>query len=211
MPHSRCTMIDADTQYWFVLSAVFGREVAVRDMLENRGLRAFVPMHYVVRSARSGKRKEKHYEPVVRNWVFVYATHRQLQTFKAQVEHEKGWRIALMTRQQQVEAVVSHLHQGRRPAPLLRRCLLTVPEGEMEQFIRFSQLCEADVQYLLPEEVNLTRGERVRILGGAWDGMEGYFVKIKGKRARRFVIEIPGLMMASTAEVEPEFIQKIKD
>ena len=40
--------------------------------------------------------------------------------------------------------------------------------------------------------------------------MEGVLLKVKGKRSKRIVIKIPGIVAIATAYIEPEFIEIIK-
>jgi hypothetical protein len=47
------------------------------------------------------------------------------------------------------------------------------------------------------------------IQGGAFDGTEGYFVKIRGKRSRRVVILIEGITAVALTEISTDFIEVI--
>ena len=59
-------------------------------------------------------------------------------------------------------------------------------------------------------EINIEKGTKVRIHGGSFDGTEGVFVKIKGKRNRRVVVLIEGLAaIAINAEISPDLIEII--
>ena len=79
----------------------------------------------------------------------------------------------------------------------------------MQQFITVSKTNSEQLIYLRPEEINLKKGTRVRILGGTFDGVEGIFVKIKGIRSRRVVVVIPGITAVVTAEIQPDLIEVI--
>ena len=54
---------------------------------------------------------------------------------------------------------------------------IIVPDIQMQQFISVSRLHNERLIYLTPEEINLAKGTRVRVLGGPFDGVEGVFVK----------------------------------
>lgn len=62
------------------------------------------------------------------------------------------------------------------------------------------------ISYLTPDEVNIARGSRVRILGGPFDGVTGVFQRVKGHRNRRLVVTIPSIGSV-TAEVSPDLVQ----
>ena len=61
--------------------------------------------------------------------------------------------------------------------------------------------------YLTPEEVNLTEGQRVKVIGGEFDGIEGTFVKIKGRRQRRIIVIIPDIAAVATTEISDGLIE----
>ena len=65
--------------------------------------------------------------------------------------------------------------------------------------------------YFKPGELNLTRGTRVRVTGGPMEGREGVFLKVKGARDRRLVIEIEGIIAVAKALVHPDLVQVLED
>lgn len=77
----------------------------------------------------------------------------------------------------------------------------------MEQFIRVSRTGDDGLVYLKPEEINLGKGTRVRILGGAFDGVEGLFLKVKGRRSRRVVVLVDHVSAVAVSEVSPDLIE----
>lgn len=52
-------------------------------------------------------------------------------------------------------------------------------------------------------------GKAVRIVGGLLNNYEGHLLSIKGKRKRYLIIEIQNFV-AAAVEVQPEFIQVLK-
>ena len=85
---------------------------------------------------------------------------------------------------------------------------IIVPDVQMEQFIRVSDSHDDKLSYFLPDELNLSRGTAVRIIGGPFDGVEGIFIKVQGVRNRRVVVQLPSLLSV-VAEVHPDLIQKL--
>ena len=63
-------------------------------------------------------------------------------------------------------------------------------------------------QIFMPEEIQLAKGQRIRMIGGALDGVEGYFVRRKGCRRKTLVVVLDGLFGIS-AEVEPDMVELI--
>ena len=64
-----------------------------------------------------------------------------------------------------------------------------VPDSQMQRFIAVSGTYDDHLLYFQPDELNLSKGTKVRITGGEFEGQEGIFLKVKGARDRRVVIE----------------------
>ena len=84
---------------------------------------------------------------------------------------------------------------------------MKVPDAEMENFIRISSHSEEKLRYYRPDEVDLKKGQRIRIIGGVFDGAEGVLMKVKGIRDKRLVVSLPNLLTVAATHIEPEFIQ----
>ena len=72
---------------------------------------------------------------------------------------------------------------------------LTVPTHAMEEFIAVTESHEEHVTYFRPEEISLQAGDKIRI---------------KGKRNKHLVVQIPGLLVAAV-EVTPDILELIED
>ncbi|MFR5758476.1 MAG: UpxY family transcription antiterminator [Bacteroides cellulosilyticus] len=68
---------------------------------------------------------------------------------------------------------------------------IIVPEIQMRHFIAIAGSYDQQVIYLPPTEYSMQKGDRVRITGGVFEGVEGIFVRVKGDR--RVVVSIQGL------------------
>ena len=118
--------------------------------------------------------------------VFIYATKASLLQAKQRVE--------------KLQFIMSASSGGRQP--------LVVSERDMNDFIKVASRAVDDenITYFTPDELNITRGRRVMILGGPFDGVTGVFQRIKGHRNRRLVVTIPSIGSV-TAEVAPDLVQ----
>lgn len=175
---------------WFVLNAVFGRELRVKELLETQGIEAFVPMRYLIKMKRG--RKERVLVSAISNFVFVHTTKEILENFKADLLSQYGYPTYFVTRK-----------IGER------RTIVTVPDQQMREFIRVASQLEEDVLYFPPEEIQLEKGDRVRIIGGNLDGLEGTLLKVKGKRSKRVVVSIAGVAAVAAYYISPDLIQVI--
>ena len=79
----------------------------------------------------------------------------------------------------------------------------------MQRFIAVSGTSDDHLLYFQPDELNLSKGTKVRITGGEFEGQEGIFLKVKGARDRRVVIEIKGVIAVAMATIHPDLIEVI--
>lgn len=155
---------------WFAMSATFGRSVKVKDALDKKNVRCYVPMQW--RVVEHGGIKAKKYLPVISNLIFVNAVWSELLAIKS----------AIPWLQMQTFPM-----QGRN-IPII------VPDKQMEDFIRITQNRDRQLDYFNPKDINIEKGRRVRVIGGPFDNVEGIFVNVRGRGKKRLIIEIPHLM-----------------
>lgn len=176
-------MQDSENKNWYVMRTL-GRfcETVVKQKLEDSGLRYYQAMKTVVKTLKGKKFISN--EPVIPNLLFVYGDK---------------------------EMITPHTTVGSKFQFVYNRCsgkqadCLIVPTKAMEDFIRVAE-SNINSQIFTPEEIQLTQGQRIRMIGGTLDGVEGYFVKRKGCRRKTLVVMLDGLLGVS-AEVEPDMIE----
>ncbi len=174
---------DSDEMHWYVMRTL-GRfcETGVKQKLEESGVRYYQAMRTVVKTLKGKKCISK--EPVVPNLLFVYG---------------------------RKENIMPHTVAGSNFQFIYNRCsgkqadCLIVPTKAMEDFIRVVESND-NSQIFMPEEIQLNQGQRIRMIGGPLDGVEGLFVKRKGCRRKTLVVVLDGLLGVS-AEVTPDMIE----
>lgn len=168
---------------WFVMNAYKSEKKAEEKLAEEGGMEHFVPKRYAVRCYHGVK--SKRLVPAIPGLVFVRASLRRIAEFKK----EHGFlRFATWRKSTGTE-------------------FLVVPDRQMEDFIKVASRV-GETAYYRPEEIDIRKGARVRILGGPLDGVEGTFMRVKGKRDRRIVVVLEGVM-AVAAEVRPDLVEVI--
>lgn len=170
---------------WFAMCAPYCKELEAKQLLDSQAIETFVPMCYKV-FVKNGKKK-KELVPAVRNLLFVRTSWEVIREVKKRILF-----LQYMTRP-----------EAGKNIPII------VPDMQMQQFISVSRNYNEHLIYLTPEEINLSKGTRVRILGGPFDGVEGSFLKIKGCRSKRVVIQVQGIVAVAVAEVCPDLIEVI--
>ena len=86
---------------------------------------------------------------------------------------------------------------------------IVVPKHQMDNFIAVAGTHDEQLIYLNPEPGDFSRGDRVKIMGGPFEGAEGVFVRVKGDR--RVVVCIDGVVAVATTFIHPSLIQKIEE
>jgi len=80
---------------------------------------------------------------------------------------------------------------------------IIIPDVEMQHFIAVAGSYNDHLLYL-------SKGTKVRITGGDFEGQEGVFLKVKGARDRRVVIQIQGIIAVAMATIHPDLIEVIR-
>ena len=158
---------------WYPMYVTYSREVLVRDALDKKGVKNFLPMERV--TERIGKKLVQTLQPLVHNLIFVYSDRaqlRELKMFNRDCVHMQF--MTIKPRNDEQASVV-----------------ITIPERQMEQFMRAMGVDdELGQRRFLPYTDFLGReGQRIRFLRGPFQGIEGTIKRIN--RNRHLVIALP--------------------
>ena len=147
------------------------------------GLEAFVPLKYDIKKVR--QQEQRKLVPAISGLMFAKGT----------VDEVKDY--------------VSNSHFSvyiRKSTFSNKEDYLTVPTKAMDDFIAVTVEHETHITYFKPEEIKLQAGDQIRVKGGIYDGKEGIIMRIKGKRNKHLVVQIPGLLVAAV-EMTPDLIE----
>ncbi len=172
---------------WYVLRITYQRELRVKEQLDKIGIQNFVPTRRVRRRTAQGQFSYVT-EAALHNYVFVKTTRDVLRQLKAELI--PGLRYVMRD------------INGRR-------LLLVVPEDQMQSFIAVAGNTEEHILYLSVDEIDLKKGEKVRILGGPFAGVVGTFMRITKKHEKRVVVQIEGLVAVATTALPATLVEKI--
>lgn len=174
---------DKNKQYWFVIgSRNHMKELQIRDEARNKGLEAFVPVIYAYKVIRG--QKQRKLIPAINGFVFVKATTTEMEE--------------LILKSKFTIYPKKSSFSGREE-------FLTIANRDMENFIAVIEKSQENITYFKPDEIPLNPGDRIRIKGGLYDGREGIIMRIKSKRNKHLVVQIPGLLVAAV-ELKPELV-----
>ena len=168
---------------WFAMRATYHREAAVKQLLDMQGIESYLPLRQVIKTVRG--RKVRTMAPLISSLLFVYCEKERLKQFKAKVQH-----LQYMT----------HPVDGRN-VPII------VPKQQMDDFKAVTQCDNDRLVFFKPGELDLKKGAQVRLHGGTFDGVEGKFMKVAGKRNRRVVVEVEDVLAVAVDCTDAQFVE----
>lgn len=179
------TAEESNEEKWYAMR-IYKNETEAEDKLADDGsILYFIPKRHALRTYHG--KKSLRLVPVIPNLVFVRASYRKIVDFK-------------QTKYNSLQFIVN----GRESTPRY----ITVRDKDMDSFIKICQQYSENTRFYKPEDINISRGTKVRVHGGPLDMVEGSFVKVSGKRSKQLVVLLTGIMAVSTT-VEPEYLEVI--
>lgn len=167
-------------KHWYALRVTYARELKVQRRLEEMGVESFIPMQKVER-VLFGKRI-KRWMPVIHNLIFIHTETSRMKEIKAD--------ISLPLR---------YIMDRESNSPVI------VPDKQMEDFIKVSRSDDEHIDFISPDAISIKDGDRVRVTGGAFAGIEGRYIRYKGHS--KVAISIEGIVTVLTAFVPLKYIE----
>ena len=187
----RDTTMCGDPKTWFPMRVTYHREMKVKVELDRLGIENFVPMRYKVVESQNGGDTElrRVLVPAISNLIFVRSTQERMSELKRRNE------------------VLEPLRYMMDYTASQERAIMTVADGEMENFMRVASRTDDSVIFLDNETVVGKEGKCVEIMGGAFEGVTGVIRRVK--RCKRVVVEIEGVASVAIAYVPAEVLRVI--
>lgn len=173
---------EPEQKVWYAIRVTFNREMKVKDDLDLRGIECFVPMKYVM-GTRRGRRVKK-LVPSIHNLIFFHIEPSLMKEYKASTK-----------------LPIRYIMNPATKKPVV------VPEREMNNFIAVAGTYEEQLEYITPKPGQFSRGDRVRILGGPFEGAEGVLQRVKGDS--RVIVSVKGLVAVATTSIHPSLLEKL--
>ena len=107
---------------WYVMNAVFRKEIKIRDDMRRAGFDCYVPMRYEIKTVRG--KKERQLNAAVHELLFVRSTKSKIMEYKIHSKDALYFRMS-----------------GRSG----NRDFLVVPDKQMDDFIRVTQHVEKNL------------------------------------------------------------------
>ena len=182
-------MVEDNEIRWYAIGCTSkAKELKVRDDIRKFGLEAFVPLRYQIKTIKH--QKQRALVPAIPGLMFAKGTKDELKDY---IQNHANFVVYM-----------------RKSTFSNKEDYLIVPNKAMEEFIAVTEDHEAHITYFRPEEINLQAGDRIRVKGGIYDCKEGVIMRIKGKRNKQLVVQIPWMLVAAI-EMTPELVEPQQD
>ncbi len=176
---------------WYPMRVTYGREEKIKDALDALEVRNFLPMQRLRGWVDEDGVPHQNIVPAIRNLIFVNASQQRITELK--MYNKDCQPLRYMT----------------NPFPHDDNdYLLTVPDRQMENFIKVATVQDDRLLYLDPNADFLRKpGQKVRITDGEFKDAEGVIKRIKNNK--RVVVEIQGVAALAITFVPSIWLQSI--
>lgn len=191
----RIVRFPKDVQNWYVLVVAYRTEQKMQAKLRELGkLEAFVPMRRTRRRDAQGKFRYDE-KVAIHNYIFVHTTYNRLMALKKEYPFDLEYSLLHRDVYEQGEKI------GRAP--------VIVPRNQMLNFIAVAGNQKERVQFLDVEKLDWEAGQRVRIIGGTFAGVEGIYLRTTKKHERRVVVKLDGIAAVATTALPSVLVESI--
>ena len=172
---------------WYVLRVTYQREIAASKALEELQIEHYVP------TVRTRIRNEKGVsigwktEPLIHNYIFIRDSYENILKLK------------------QTKLDYLRFMMGKDEKGLLSEAQY-VPDKQMADFMKVVRTMGSKP---VDPDIDLRKGDKVRILTGPFEGVEGIYVRMPNRHEKRVVIKIEGIAAVATMALNASDIEKI--
>ena len=168
---------------WYPVRVLFGKINLVKRTLDDIDVEYFYPTHVIEKNMKYVE------EPLVRSLIFIKTTPAGLREIKARYSSSL------------IPYYDYTREDGTKPP-------VTVPEAQMDMFIKLCHMKEAGLEYLGEDEPKYHMGDRVRVTDGIFKGFEGHIKRIR--HDRKLIVTIEGVAAFATRFIPPSMLEKVE-
>lgn len=177
---------------WYPMRVSYGREEKIKEALDTLNIRNFLPMQRQRGWVDDKGEPHQKQVPAVRNLIFIHSSQEHITELK--MFNKECNSLRYMTNP------FSHSDDDY---------LLTVPDRQMENFIRVAAVQDDSLFYLDPNaEFLRVPGRKVRITDGDFKDAIGTIKRIKNNK--RVVVEIQGVVAVAITFVPTVWLEPIE-
>ncbi len=179
---------DREKKEWYALKVYFNKVFDIEKVfrLEPEDIEIYIPCKNVKRKTKEGTAAIVH-RPLVSSLMFIRTTEPCVR--RLQYDHTGRFRV--------------YSRPGTKlwePAP--------IPERELNMFRQVCSVGDEGLELIEYNAEKFSKGQRVKVIGGPFEGTEGRIVRIKGDH--RLIVEIQGVCAVATSYIPQCFLQKLE-
>jgi transcription antitermination factor NusG len=167
--------------HWYAARVKYQTEKKIKTWFEALKIEHFIPFKTVVIEYKGRKRKKE--KPVIPCIIFVHATYSTALSLPVESGYSMNYIRNIDTKKIQV-----------------------IPDKQMEDCMFLFTMSDKAFKM---SNVNLRRGDRVRVVRGAFMGIEGELVRIKGHK--RVVVRLEGVFSLVTTYIPEDFLERVEE
>ena len=186
----RDTTMCGDPISWFPMRVTYSRELKVKAELDRLAIENFLPMTYKLVDADT-ENPHRDLVPAINNLIFIHSSKDRISSLKSS------------------NAVLQPLRYMMDRTAQQPHTIMTVPDAQMQNFIRVASKTDDSVMFLNDQTVVGKKGKRVLITGGVFDGVTGVIRRVK--RCKRVVVELEGIATVAIAFVPSVLLKEIEN
>ena len=180
--------------HWYPMRVTYSRELQDKVFLDSIGVESFIPMHYVHVEGKHPRHQVL--KPAITSLIFIHACQKSITELK-------------MTKRE-----LSSLRYIMHPVlddnnNVLRKDILTVPDKQMENFIKVASVYDDRVFYMENLDFAGKPGQRVKVVEGDFAGVEGTIKRVKKNKC--VVVQIENVVAVAIAFLPAAFLLPLAD
>ena len=186
----RDTTMCGDPILWFPMRVTYSRELKMKAELDRLEIENFLPMTYKLFDADTAN-PHRELVPAINNLIFVRSSKDRISTLKST-------NVVLQPLRYIMDRTAQQAHT-----------IMTVPDAQMQNFMRVASMTDDSVMFLNDETVVGKEGKRVLITGGIFNGVTGVIRRVK--RCKRVIVELDGLATVAIAFVPAILLKELEN
>ena len=186
----RDTTMCGDPILWFPMRVTYSRELKMKAELDRLKIENFLPMTYKLFDADTAN-PHRELVPAINNLIFIRSSKDRISTLKST-------NVVLQPLRYIMDRTAQQAHT-----------IMTVPDAQMQNFMRVASMTDDSVMFLNDETVVGKEGKRVLITGGIFNGVTGVIRRVK--RCKRVVVELDGLATVAIAFVPAILLKELEN
>ena len=172
---------------WFPMRVTYSRELKMKACFNSLNIECFLPMRYEIEN--DGLDGMEKLVPAIHNLIFVHSTQKTLTDLKMEKKEFAPLRH-----------IMKSMENGEKK-------ILTVPDCEMENFMRVASKQDGSVFFIDNSDYINKVGKKVMITAGQFKDVVGVIKRIKKNKC--VVVRIEGVAAVAITYVPSRFVKEI--